>query len=82
MTTMSPLKAVVHNGRLILDEPTDLPEGTVLELEESDPYKHLDDTDELDDEERAELHEALDRSWAQAQRGEQGRPLEDILKSL
>jgi hypothetical protein len=27
-------KAVVRNGRLTLDEPTDLPEGTVVELAE------------------------------------------------
>jgi hypothetical protein len=26
---MQPLKAHVHNGRLVLDEPTDLPEGVV-----------------------------------------------------
>ena len=29
---MQPLKARVHNGRLVLDEPTDLPEGEVVEL--------------------------------------------------
>jgi hypothetical protein len=32
MTTMTPLKACVKNGRLVLDEPTDLPEGEVIEL--------------------------------------------------
>jgi hypothetical protein len=30
--TMLPLKAHVKNGRLVLDEPTDLPEGDVVEL--------------------------------------------------
>ena len=29
---MPPLKARVENGRLVMDEPTDLPEGTELEL--------------------------------------------------
>jgi hypothetical protein len=29
---MEPLKAVVKNGRLILDAPTDLAEGSVVEL--------------------------------------------------
>jgi hypothetical protein len=29
---MQPLKAQVRNGRLVLDEPTDLPEGKVIEL--------------------------------------------------
>ena len=32
MKAMQPLKARVHNGRLVLDEPTDLPEGEVIEL--------------------------------------------------
>jgi hypothetical protein len=27
---MQPLKAHVHNGRLVLDEPTDLPEGEIV----------------------------------------------------
>jgi len=30
---MQQLKARVHNGRLTLDEPTDLPEGTEVPLE-------------------------------------------------
>jgi hypothetical protein len=50
---MSPLKARVENGRLKLDEPTDLTEGSVVPLEIAD------DRDELDDEERATLHEAI-----------------------
>jgi hypothetical protein len=29
---MQPLKAHVKNGRLILDEPTDLPEGSEIEI--------------------------------------------------
>jgi len=29
---MAPLKATVRNGRLVLDAPTDLPEGSVVEL--------------------------------------------------
>ena len=47
------LKARVENGRLTLSEPTDLPEGTVVPLEIAD------DWDDLDDEERAALHEAI-----------------------
>jgi hypothetical protein len=31
------LKARVHNGRFVLDEPTDLPEGTVVHLLPLDP---------------------------------------------
>jgi hypothetical protein len=50
---MPALKAYVQNGRLKLDEPTDLPEGTVVPLEVAD------DWDDLDDEERAGLHESI-----------------------
>ena len=50
---MAPLKARVHNGRLLLDEPTDLPEGEIVYLQP------LEELDNLDDEERARLHEAL-----------------------
>jgi hypothetical protein len=60
---MSALKARVVNGRLKLDEPTDLPEGTVVPLEIAD------DWDELDDEERARLHRALDQAIASVQMG-------------
>ena len=43
-------------GRLILDEPTDLPEGTEIELLPLDPG------DWLDDEDRAALNQALSDS--------------------
>jgi anti-sigma factor RsiW len=59
---MQPLKAHVHNGRLVLDEPTDLPEGTEVQLT-------MVDDDEMGDEERARLHAALERSMAQAKAG-------------
>src|SRR5205807_4155208 len=47
------LKARVKAGRLVVDEPTDLPEGTEVELLPLDPG------DWLDDEDRAALHAAL-----------------------
>src|SRR5689334_22440516 len=53
------LKAHVRVGRLVLDEPTDLPEGSEVELVLSD------DGDELDDDDRARLHAALQRSAEQ-----------------
>jgi hypothetical protein len=40
------LRALVKNGHLVLDEPTSLPEGTVLDLVVDD------EGDNLDDEER------------------------------
>ena len=47
------LVAQVKNGRLTLDEPTDLPDGTVVSLEISDEW------DAIDDEERAALHASI-----------------------
>jgi hypothetical protein len=47
------LKPRVKAGRLVVDEPTDLPEGTEVELLPLDPG------DWLDDEDRAALHQAL-----------------------
>lgn len=55
---MHALRAQVKNGRLVMDEPTDLPEGSVVPLEISN------DWDELDEEERAALHRALDDAEA------------------
>jgi hypothetical protein len=63
MNGMEALKAHVKNGRLVLDEPTDLQEGSVVPLEIAD------DWDELDDEERERLHQALDQAISSAQAG-------------
>jgi len=63
LETMQPLKAQVRNGRLVLDEPTDLPDGEVVELWPAP----LGD-DEMDDEERAALNaelEASEREYAE-----------------
>lgn len=53
------LKAQVRGGRLVLDEPTELPEGSEVELVLAD------DGDELDDGDRARLHASLQRSAEQ-----------------
>jgi hypothetical protein len=47
------LKARVKAGRLVMDEPTDLPEGTEIELLPLDPG------DWLDEDSRAALHKTL-----------------------
>jgi len=47
------LKGRVKAGRLVVDEPTDLPEGTEVEL------LHLDPGDWLDKEDHVALHQAL-----------------------
>ena len=59
---MLPFKARVRNGRLVLDEPTDLPEGDVVELVPLD-------SDDLDDDERARLDEAIHESIDQIKSG-------------
>jgi hypothetical protein len=64
---MSPLRARVENGRLHLDEPTELPEGTELALVVDD------DGDDLADQERDALHEALLTSWSSAEIGKGGQ---------
>lgn len=60
--TMKALKAHVRGGRLVIDEPTELPEGTEVDL------TILED-DDFDPEERARLDAALERSAAQARAG-------------
>jgi hypothetical protein len=57
------LKAHVRKGRLVVDEPTDLPEGTEVDLLPLDPG------DWLDDEDRAALHRALTASGADIKAG-------------
>jgi hypothetical protein len=53
---MAKFRARVENGRLILDEPTALPEGTLLDLVVDD------EGDDLGVEDRRALHDALRRS--------------------
>ena len=72
---MSPFRARVENGRLILDEPTALPNGTVVDLVAAD-YG-----DSLTKDERRILHEALEASWKSAEAGRL-RPASEILGEL
>jgi len=72
---MRPLRARVEKGRLVLDEPTTLPEGTVVDLVADD------DGDDLTDDERRALHDALSASWKSAEAGPV-RPAEAILEEL
>ena len=72
---MRPLRARVEKGRLVLDEPTTLPEGTVVDLVADD------EGDDLTDEERRALHEALSASWKSAEAGNL-RPASAILNEL
>ena len=72
---MSPLRARVEKGRLVLDEPTTLPEGTVIDLVADD------EGDDLTDEERRALHEALSTSWTSAE-ADRLRPASAIVDEL
>lgn len=55
------MRAQVKNGRIQLDEPTDLPEGKIIELVPLDEVIAT-DGDDLDDAERAALHRSIDES--------------------
>lgn len=57
------IKARVRRGRLLVDEPTELPESTEIELLPLDPG------DWLAEEDRAALHEALRQSDADVAAG-------------
>src|SRR5215831_5582457 len=72
MARMKTLQARVVNGKFVIDEPSPFPDGTVLQLMVAD------EADELDDDERAELHAVLDKAWASARAG-RGRPAEDLI---
>ena len=60
---MHALKAQVKNGRLVLDEPTDLPEGQEVEL------VVLDDA-EFEPEERARLLQAIEDGVEDIEKGD------------
>ena len=72
---MSRLRARVENGRIRLDEPTTLRDGTVIDLVADD------EGDDLTDQERHALHEALSTSWKSSEAGRL-RPASAILDEL
>jgi hypothetical protein len=57
------LKARVRGGRLVVDEPTDLPEGAEVELISADSWDDLDDVD------RELLHASLQASEEDVREG-------------
>ena len=57
------IKGHVRDGRLVVDEPTSLPEGTEVRLLPLDPG------DWLDEDDRAALHEALGLSESDVKAG-------------
>lgn len=77
MNDMKTLKARVEKGRLVMDEPTDLPEGTEVNVLVDDAGE----LDAMDPDERAALEESLRVSEEQIARGET-RPASEILDRL
>ena len=69
------IMARVNAGRIVVNEPTDLPDGTELELLPLDPGDWLDETD------RAALHKALRESDADVAAGRL-IDADEILKEL
>ncbi len=72
---MSAIRARVHDGRLRVDEPTELPEGTVLDLVVDD------EGDDLDDSERTALNESISRARASLEAG-RTRAMRDLVEEL
>jgi hypothetical protein len=69
------IRAKVQSGRIVVDEPTSLPDGTTLDLVVDDGG------DELDSEERAALHAHLEASWRSVEAG-RVRPANELLAEL
>jgi hypothetical protein len=69
------VRAVVRRGRLVVDEPTDLPDGVVLDLVMDDGG------DDLDPAQRAARDAAISRSLREAAAG-RSAPAEAVLERL
>ena len=67
------LRAHVAQGRIVVDEPVDLPDGTEVRVE------IVNDSDGLDDEDRARLH--IEQSQDEIDRGE-GVPAAQLIAEL
>ena len=63
--SVTALKAHVMNGRIVVDDPVDLPDGAEIHV-----YLYDAAVDAMSGEERAALERALDRSLVQADAGD------------
>jgi hypothetical protein len=75
MRGMSTLKAVIHGGRVVVEEPVDYPDGTVVEL------AVVETGEDLSEAELARLDASLDVSRKELEAG-QGIPAEEVLRKL
>jgi len=73
--SMSSLRARVKDGRLILDQPTSLPDGTTLDLVLDD------ESDDLTPQERTVLDDAIAMAWTSAKAG-RVRPTDGLIRDL
>ena len=78
---MSTLKAYVRDGRLVIDQPTQLPEGTEVELVPVEAWEELDEGDNLDEAARTSLYQALRASKEDVAQG-RVQPAEEVLAEL
>ena len=69
------LRAHVANGRLVVDESVDLPDGAEVQI------AVVDGGDQLDDDDRARLHAAIEQAQDELDRGE-GIPVAEFLAHL
>ena len=69
------LRAHVANGRLVVDESVDLPDGAEVQI------AVVDGGDQLDEEDRARLHAAIGHAQDELDRGE-GIPAAQFLADL
>jgi hypothetical protein len=69
------IRGQVRGGRLLVDEPVDLPDGSEVAL------TVVDEADDLDEEDRARLHAAILVGQAEIDRGE-GIPAGDVVAAL
>jgi len=77
---MATLKVVVKQGRVVVEDPVDYPDGTKPELEVITSDDDLDE-DDLDEEDQAALNASLKRGLEEMQQGK-GRPLEEFIAEL
>lgn len=72
---MQALKAHVENGRIVVDDPVDLPEGTKLEVYVGEP------DDDMSEQERAELLRSIDDGLEDVDAGDV-REFKEVVSSL
>ena len=70
------VRATVRNGKFVIDESAEFPEGTEVDLVVEQPL------DEMPVDERAALLAQIDRGLAAIRQGEPGIPADQVLRAL